>query len=306
MPAWKAADRKATSSAIVEAYLKQALERRGLSASSLHRDRSELDRYVTVPRARHVSWAKVGVRDFDRYLLRYARRHGPATVERLASSLRGFLRFLHASGHIQHDLASAVVSPIHRSPDQPQRALSWPTVKKIIKAIDPTTPIGCRDRAQFLLMSGCGIGAAEVLQLQLSDIDWKNHRLRVFRCKTRTPLWLPLLPEIAHALAVYIRRARPRPTLARQVFLSRQIPFRPFTSSGVLRHRMRYLARKAGIDALICGTHCLRHSHATRQVELGTVMKTLADILGHRGPETTSLYVRAAVQRLRHLALPLP
>jgi site-specific recombinase XerD len=41
-------------------------------------------------------------------------------------------------------------------------------------------------------------------------------------------------------------------------------------------------------------------------VEIGTDMKTLADILGHRDAETTSLYTRAAVQRLRRLALPLP
>lgn len=67
VPEWKAADRKATSSAIVEAYLKHALERRGLSASSLHRDRSELDHFVADLRARHISWAQVGVRDFDRY-----------------------------------------------------------------------------------------------------------------------------------------------------------------------------------------------------------------------------------------------
>jgi integrase len=155
-------------------------------------------------------------------------------------------------------------------------------------------------------MSGCGLGAAEVLQLQLSDVDWHARRLRVFRSKTRTALWLPLLPEIARALADYIRYARPRPTSARQIFLNRRMPFRPFTSSGVLRHRVRDLARRAGIVESIGGTHCFRHSHATRQVELGTGMKTLADILGHRNPETTSIYARAAVQRLRRLALPLP
>jgi site-specific recombinase XerD len=35
-------------------------------------------------------------------------------------------------------------------------------------------------------------------------------------------------------------------------------------------------------------------------------MKTLGDILGHRDPEITSIYTRAAVQRLRRLALPVP
>jgi integrase len=154
-------------------------------------------------------------------------------------------------------------------------------------------------------MSACGLGAAEVLRLELSDVDWEARRLHVVRCKTGTPLWLPLLPEIARALADYIRYARPRPTTARQIFLSQQMPFRALTGSGALRHRVNVLARRAGLKEH-CGTHRFRHSHATRQVEIGTDMKTLADILGHRDAETTSLYTRGAVQRLRRLALPLP
>ncbi len=104
----------------------------------------------------------------------------------------------------------------------------------------------------------------------------------------------------------YIRFARPSPTSARQIFLNRRVPFGPFTSSSVLRNRVRYLARRAGVKDPPGGTHCFRHSHASRQVELGISIKTLADILGHRDPETTSIYTRSAVQRLRRLALPLP
>jgi site-specific recombinase XerD len=69
---------------------------------------------------------------------------------------------------------------------------------------------------------------------------------------------------------------------------------------------VREAARRAGIEANVLGTHLFRHSHATRQLEIGTAMKTLGDILGHRDPETTSIYTRAAVKRLRRLALPVP
>jgi site-specific recombinase XerD len=86
------------------------------------------------------------------------------------------------------------------------------------------------------------------------------------------------------------------------------MPFRPFASSGssVLSDRVRRLANRAGITGRILGAHLFRHSHASRQVVIGTEIKTLADILGHRHPETTSIYTRAAVQRLRRLALPVP
>ena len=84
------------------------------------------------------------------------------------------------------------------------------------------------------------------------------------------------------------------------------MPYLPFESTGVLRHRVRTWARRAGIEAPVLGTHLFRHSYATRHVVLGTAMKTLGDILGHRDPETTSIYTRSAVQRLRRLALPVP
>ncbi|MBV8707490.1 MAG: tyrosine-type recombinase/integrase [Acidobacteriaceae bacterium] len=49
-----------------------------------------------------------------------------------------------------------------------------------------------------------------------------------------------------------------------------------------------------------------RHSHATRQVDAGTSLKMVGDILGHRRPSSTSVYVRVALRRLRTVALPVP
>ena len=306
VPDWKPVPSKVGAPRIIEAYLVHAREQRGSAERTLDRDRAELVRFLSNLRVHCRDWRRMTLADIDRFLLQLTKRMGPATVGRTASAIRGWLRFLFATGRFPHDLAPAVVAPVRRLLDRPPRALPWPAIKKILRAIDATTPIGRRDRAQFLLMSGCGLGGAEVLQLQLSDIDWCNRRLRVVRPKTKTTIWLPLLPEIAHSLADYIRYARPSPTESRYVFLGRRMPFRPFTNSGVLRHRVRYLARRAGVKAPILGTHLFRHSHATRHVVLGTDTKTLSDILGHRDPETTSIYTRAAVQRLRRLALPVP
>jgi integrase len=75
--------------------------------------------------------------------------------------------------------------------------LPWPKIKRLLRAVDATTAIGLRDRAQFLLMSAYGLGAAEVLQLRFDDIDWTGKRLHIVRRKTKVPITLPLLPEVA-------------------------------------------------------------------------------------------------------------
>lgn len=306
VPPWDPEPASHAWSPIITAYLHHAREQRGLAESGLVCDAAALEQFIAFLKRRHRDWRQVRVIDVDEYLLGLTQRLGPATVGRRACALRGWLRFLHATGRLSHDLSPAVVSPVRRRLDQPPRAWPWPKIKKLLSGINPATATGRRDRAQYLLMSAYGLGAAEVLQLRLDDIDWLGQRLHVVRRKTRVPITLPLLPEVARALAAYIRQGRPKPTAYRQVFLSHSMPHEPFTQSGVLRHRVRAWARSAGVEAPVLGTHLFRHSHATRQIELGTAMKTLGDILGHRDPETTSIYARAAVQRLRRLALPVP
>src|SRR4029450_4438166 len=88
---------------------------------------------------------------------------------------------------------------------------------------------------------------------------------------------------VARALAAYVRRGRPRRTLARTVFVSMPLPHRPLTTS-VIRHRMREYARRAGVVPSVLGGHAFRHSHATRQIDSGAPPKIVCDILCARPP----------------------
>jgi integrase len=157
----------------------------------------------------------------------------------------------------------------------------------------------------LLMLASYGMGSAEVVSLRLDDFDWKAKILRVRRPKTGIAIELPLLPAVARAVAEYLRRGRPAPSMTREVFLSIAMPHRPTTSSA-LRHQVRKYASRAGIPADLRGSHVFRHSHATRQIDLGASPKIVSDILGHRSPASTSTYVRVALRRLRTLALPVP
>jgi site-specific recombinase XerD len=88
--------------------------------------------------------------------------------------------------------------------------------------------------------------------------------------------------------------------------VSDQIPHERLTGSTVIRHRLEIYARRAGVRSAYLGTHLFRHSHATRQIEQGQRPKIVGDILGHRRPESTSVYARSAVHRLRSVGLPVP
>jgi integrase/recombinase XerD len=161
-----------------------------------------------------------------------------------------------------------------------------------------------RDYAMFLLMAVYGLGAGEVIGLRLDDIDWRDGVLCIRRPKTGAPIALPLLPAVARALVTYLR-ARPTTTGARELFVTVGLPHGALTSS-VLRRQARKYAGLAGVVVPTLGAHVFRHSHATRQVDIGAPIKIVGDILGHRRPSSTSTYVRVALERLRTVGLPVP
>ena len=67
-----------------------------------------------------------------------------------------------------------------------------------------------RDRAILLLLAVYGLRSGEVRRLSLDDIDWKRDRIRVTRSKIIKVDTFPLEPSVGNAVALYIRRGRPR------------------------------------------------------------------------------------------------
>jgi integrase len=244
--------------------------------------------------------------DVDAFVEACCGRMTRRTVAGICSTLRAFLRFRVAEGKLRNDLSSSVVAPRVREADRPPRALPWKDVQRLLRGIDVRPKLGRRDYAMLLSMATYGLGAGEVLGIQLDDIDWQARTLRVHRPKTKTAILLPLLDQVARALSEYMVHGRPPHAVARELFVSHKMPYARLTAATAIGHRIVKHAAAAGVTAAFLGSHVLRHSHACRQIEGGAPPKVLSDILGHRCPSSTSAYVRVAVDRLRGLALRVP
>jgi integrase len=262
--------------------------------------------FLAFLRGRHRRMSELDLADIDAFIVACRQDHARTTVADMASSLRGFLRFLHVTGRLAVALAPSVKAPIVRRGERPLRALPWEKVQRILDAVDRSTAAGRRDYALLLLMSVYGLGAGEVLGLRLDDIDWRVGILHVTRPKTGVAVALPLLPPVARVLVAYLRHGRPQHASTRRLFVSLRAPHRPLAASSAVRHILHKHARAAGVSAPYLGSHVLRHTHACRELELGVAPKVIGDILGHRRPESTSAYLRVATERLREVALALP
>ena len=219
--------------------------------------------------------------------------------------MRSFLRYLPWAGLNAQDLSSFVPkTPCWRQAHLPPH-LVWEDVRRAIDAIETTTPTGVRDRAMMLLLATTGLRSRELRQVELGDIQWRTGELLLRHTKGHRDRVVPLLDETGAALAQYVLHARPL-TSERRVFLSHVTPVRAFAHSGTVSRIIRIRLQRAGIPIQRGGAHLLRHSLATRLVEQRRPIKEVADLLGHRSIDTTSLYVKVAVPQLADVALPFP
>jgi integrase len=218
-------------------------------------------------------------------------------------ALRSFLRFLFLRGDTQVDLALSfptvrrwrrtAVHP-HLRPDE---------VERMLAACDRATAVGRRDHAILLLLARLGLRACEVASLRLEDVRWRSGEI-VVHGKGKSVQRLPLLPEVGAAVALYLQDARPR-SECRSVFLRIQAP-RVGLHAGAVGPIARHALARAGLHPPRAGSHLLRHSLATTMIRRGASMAEIAEVLGHRSPETTETYAKVDFESLRAVALPWP
>jgi integrase len=156
----------------------------------------------------------------------------------------------------------------------------------------------------FSLMASYGLRACDVVALTLDDIQWRARQIRICQSKTSTPLELPLTDEVGSAICDYLKKV-PRYGAHRHVFLRLKAPGGALKSTAVIEAFQAW-SRESGLDIPFKGVHCIRHSYAIHLLRQGVPLKTIADLLGHRSPESTTAYLRLATEDLRTVALPLP
>jgi integrase/recombinase XerD len=228
-----------------------------------------------------------------------------ASRKHLVSGLRSFLRFAHANGLLESPLVDAVPIILTRKLDRLPQTIPWEDVQKLLTMPDRATLIGKRDYAILRLIATYGVRIGQAIHLRLRDIDWPLELIYFPAEKGCKALSFPILPEVAEALLSYLRERGEAPGIE-EVFLTVRGTQRPLGVNNHLGSALKSYYRRAGLRATRCGAHPIRHAFATRLMEQGTPLKHIADLLGHRSIETTFLYTKVDLERLRILAAEWP
>lgn len=223
------------------------------------------------------------------------------TAQMTASSLRSFLRFLHAEGATSVELSTAVPAfAFWRLSGLPQ-PLTPAQVQALVGACDPSSPVGRRDLAVIACLLRLGLRCAEVAALHLEDVDWTDGTVVVRGKGNRIDL-LPLPVDVGQQLVAYLRAGRPT-TSARAVFVTARAPFEALAPNSVSCIVGRAAAR-AGLGTI--HAHRLRHTAASTTLNAGATLEQVAQLLRHASPSTTAVYAKTDLSRLAALARPWP
>jgi len=235
------------------------------------------------------------------YILKITKPMTRAKRKHITSSLRCFLRFGHIGGYLKKNLVQTVPVITTRRLDRIPRKISWDDVERLLASPDRNTAIGRRDHAILLLLATYGVRIGQVKALTLKDIRWKEGVICFNSKKGGKELSFPLEENVARALIEYIKKDR-RDTPYKKVFLKTKGPKEPFSFSNNLSNSLKVHYMRAGIQSEVRGAHAIRHAFATKLMEDRVPIKTISDLLGHRLIDTTFIYTKVDIEKLRMLA----
>jgi site-specific recombinase XerD len=291
---------------IVDAFAAYLSNERGLAASTVVNYKLLSHRFL-------LEVCPVGADGFaaltPEIVIGYVERHaldGSAdSGKAMCGVVRAFLRYLHLKGFISTALADCVPS-IRR-----WRLAGLPTflppqeVQQVLDACDQTTAMGLRDYAVLMILAKLGLRASEVAALSLDDIDWRSGKILVHG-KGRRQAIMPLRQDVGTAIVAYIRHGRPSSS-CRRLFLRMLAPHVGFASGSAVTLIAKLALERAGIHGYAHhGAHLFRHSLATDLLRSGASFAEIGQLLRHRSIDSTRIYAKLDIEKLRELSLPWP
>jgi integrase/recombinase XerC len=213
------------------------------------------------------------------------------SVARRLSAVRTFLNYLIEIGVVKSNAGVHVQAP------KPARrlpaTLDADQVASLL-AISGDDPLTLRDRAMLELFYSSGLRLAELVGLNLGDVDMADRTVHVIGKGSKARIvpvgkqalaalrdWLAVRSELALSgeLAIFLTRRGTR------------------VSPRTVQQRVNEWARRQGAPTGV-HPHMLRHSFATHVLESSRNLRAVQEMLGHSSLSTTQIYTHLDFQHL--------
>lgn len=219
-----------------------------------------------------------------------------ATLARRTASVKAFSTWAEREGYLSRDVAARLVTP--------KVGQHLPTVmapqqadELVGNAVSVDEAHFQRDSAILELLYATGMRVAELVRLDIEDVDFKRSTARVTG-KGNKQRVVPFGVAATDALQQWIDGGRKE--------MARGETQAIFVGSRGARIDQRQVRRIVDKAATVTGTsgltpHGVRHLAATHLLEGGADLRVVQELLGHSSLSTTQIYTHVSAKRLKQV-----
>jgi integrase/recombinase XerD len=215
---------------------------------------------------------------------------------RIISGIKAFYKYLIMEDYLKINPTELIESPKIglKLPD----TLSLIEIDKLIAAVDLSNKQGERNRAILETLYSCGLRVSELVNLQLSNIHFKEGYLKVTGKGDKERL-APIGGRAIKYLTIYINEVRNHQEIKKGnedfVFLNNR---GTKLTRVMIFLIIQKLTENIGLKKKI-SPHTFRHSFATHLIEGGADLRAVQEMLGHESITTTEIYTHLDNEYLR-------
>jgi integrase/recombinase XerC len=234
--------------------------------------------------------------DVDHLLIRsflarlHARGLKKSSSARKLAGLRTFFRWLCREGILARNPARALLSP--RTEKRIPTHLEESEVATLLD-LPGDGIVAVRGRALLELLYATGLRCAELVSLDLGEVDFEARMVRVVG-KGRKERVVPFGGRAREAVTAWLPLRRALSPESDALFLNQRggrLTDRSVRT--LIAHRIRQVAITRKVSP-----HTLRHSFATHLLERGADLRTIQELLGHTSLSTTQRYTHVNARHI--------
>ena len=281
--------------AAVRSFLTYLTVERGASPHTLRNYEADLRQFLAFLRTAH-DGSLPAPANVDTYAVRsfLAARAGrgdaKSSIGRKLATVRSLFKYLGREGIVEQSPAATVVTP--KKDQRLPRVLSADDAARLMDHPDRAQPRSPRDQAILEVLYSAGVRVAELVGLNVEDVDLEAGAATVMG-KGRKERVVLLGGKAVEAVRAYLRKAGAG---ADKTPLFRNSRGGRLTTRSVERIVTAQCRALPNFPTMT--PHTLRHSFATHLLDGGADLRAIQEMLGHASLSTTQRYTHVAMDRM--------
>jgi integrase/recombinase XerC len=223
------------------------------------------------------------------------KKNKKTTIARKLSALRSFFKFLVKRGIIDDNPAASILTP--KQDKTIPEYLPIDDMFRLLDSIQTGGILDLRNRAIFETLYSCGIRVAELVGMDVRNVDFSGGVIRVLGKGSKERI-VPIGQKALAAIKIYREQAKK----VWGISTDHNGPL--FLNKNKGRLSARSVARILDNLVKTCGLlkpvspHTMRHTFATHMLDAGADLRVVQELLGHKSLSTTQKYTHVSIDRL--------